>query len=57
MQLVIRNLWRDACFPRFDAVTVKAVNSVNLCPTQSDIFPDSGVFCKYGLDEPNIVWY
>jgi hypothetical protein len=57
MQIVIRNVRKDACFPRFDGVTVKAVNSVNPYPTQSDTIPDSGVFCKYGLDEPNIVWY
>jgi hypothetical protein len=47
----------SARFDVLDAVTVKAVSSVNPCPTQGDIFLDSGVFCKYGLDEPNNVWY
>jgi hypothetical protein len=47
----------SARFGVLDAVTAKAVNSVNPCPTQGDIFFESGVFCKYGLDEPNIVWY
>ena len=47
----------SARFNVFDAVTVKAVNTVNPCPTQEVISLDSGVFCKYGLDEPNVVWY
>ena len=47
----------SARFDVLDAVTVKAVNSVNTCPTQGDILLDSGLFCKYGLGEPNIVWY
>jgi hypothetical protein len=45
---------------RFDVlvtVSVYAVNTLNPCPTQGDIFLKSGVLCKYGLDEPNIVWY
>jgi hypothetical protein len=46
-----------ARFDVLDAVTVKAVKSVNPCPTQGEVFLESGVFCKYGLDEPNIVWY
>jgi hypothetical protein len=44
----------SARFDVLDAVTVKAC--VNPCPTQGDIFLDSGAFCIYELDEPNIVW-